>query len=274
MPSYRRYTRKELQERAEQVCFFDLETTTVSEDGTRQITEFACMVMQLNDLSLVGEWETLIKPRGANSPSKPGITKFMLESAPSFKDEAQEIKALMHNRIWCGHNIKAFDIPFLQKSFEKARIKPPVPFAIVDSLDVVKSYYDRKAKVPETNKVGSNKLRDLCIHFDIGRQTHRALSDCDHTIKMLKCLSVELWSQDDHPIVFGNEPFKKAGRTRSNVEDQKRKALALLLSHRISLLSKTSRDKEIKSKTSGDKEIEAMTATLSRVSIGERKCRI
>jgi len=78
-------------------------------------------VVLVDEMNIVGQWESLVKPNRSVSPfitSITGITNDDLVSAPRFEDIADTLMELIDDRVFVAHNAR-FDYAFLKYSFER-----------------------------------------------------------------------------------------------------------------------------------------------------------
>lgn len=61
----------------------------------------------------------------------------MLKDAPTLEEVADRIYSLMHQRIWCGHNIKTFDNKHLTAMFTRLSREAPKPAGIIGNFILV-----------------------------------------------------------------------------------------------------------------------------------------
>ena len=99
------------------LAFVDLETTggAATED---RVTEIG--IVQVDDDG-VREWSSLVNPLVHIPPfiqSLTGITDDMVRDAPTFSDLADEVSALLADRVFIAHNAR-FDYGFLKNEFRR-----------------------------------------------------------------------------------------------------------------------------------------------------------
>lgn len=187
---------------ADEICFFDLETTFPTETVPLELIEFGCVNVKRVGLYETSSYSTLIRPLTSKISKRStecnGISEAMLATAPTFKEVAERIHAQMHGRVWSGHNVNKFDIPVLTRAFAHAGLEPPQCAGVVDTLELVRSLFK--------NRAGSNRMADLTEHFGLGIEKHRAVSDCRHTIEVLKCVAMTLLLEDQFADLFPTPP--------------------------------------------------------------------
>jgi DNA polymerase III epsilon subunit-like protein len=88
-------------------------------------------------------YSTLVRGIGITAKSMEcnKITADMVKDAPTFDQVADNIFKIMDGKIWVGHNIKTFDIPEINKHFERIKRDPPLPKFIVDTRYLIKRIF-------------------------------------------------------------------------------------------------------------------------------------
>lgn len=101
----------------------DLETTrTTAQEG--RIIQVAIAFVQNN--TVINQFSTLVNPQSnipRNITKLTGITDEMVKGAPTFKDVAITLHAMLVGTIFVAHNVN-FDLPFLNLAFERENITP------------------------------------------------------------------------------------------------------------------------------------------------------
>ncbi len=127
------------------LLFFDLETTGVDVENDR-IIEFASIKV-FPDRSK-NKFETLINPERVVPPEVTELTGIRDEdvlTAPVFADVADDIAELVRDADLAGFNAIKFDLPLLQREFE--RLDRPFPGppgqAVVDAFEIVRHFEPR-----------------------------------------------------------------------------------------------------------------------------------
>ena len=162
---------------------FDLETTGLSTDDDA-IVEISAV--KVTDGEVVDEFSTLVNP-GMHIPyvasSVNGITDDMVKDAPDVEQALREFITFIGDSILAGHNIRDFDLKFIQRDAVRFFGKP-LSNDYVDTLIVARRY------LPELK---SRSLESLAYHYDISYDgAHRALADCYINKQVYDCLANEI----------------------------------------------------------------------------------
>ena len=177
---------------------FDLETTFPSKDVPSEIIEFGCLLLSRSGFHELASFGTLIRPTSSRVDKRStdcnGITSAMLATSPTFPLIAPTIHAFLHNRVWVGHNIRRFDMPIITAAFTAVDLTPPTCLGTIDTLDLCRTHFN--------NRAGNNKLASLALHFGLGEEKHRAVSDCRQTVEALKGMALTLWLEREVPDLF------------------------------------------------------------------------
>ncbi len=162
---------------------FDLETTGLSSDDD-SIVEISAI--KVADDIVVNEYSTLVNP-GIHIPysaiSINGITDDMVKDAPSIELALREFIDFIGNSILVGHNIKNFDMKFIQRDATRFFGKT-ISNDYVDTVIVARRY------LPELE---SHSLETLSHHYGISyKGAHRAITDCHINKSVYDCLASEI----------------------------------------------------------------------------------
>lgn len=162
---------------------FDLETTGLSPD-TDAIIEISALKV-IGD-EVVDEFSTLVNPCmhiPYMASSVNGITDDMVQDSPKIDVALRAFAAFIGDSILVGHNIKNFDLRFIQRDAANILGKP-IPNEYLDTLTVARRY------LPD---LSSRSLEALAYHYDISYDgAHRALADCHINKKVYDCLMKEM----------------------------------------------------------------------------------
>uniref|UniRef100_A0A0D9XJJ9 Exonuclease domain-containing protein n=1 Tax=Leersia perrieri TaxID=77586 RepID=A0A0D9XJJ9_9ORYZ len=112
--------------------------------------------------------------------------------APPFRHVADDIHAILHGRIWAGHNIKIFDSNIIREAFYEIGRPPPESREMIDTYPLLRQQFGRRA--------GDMKMASLADYFGLGHQIHRSLVDVRMNIDVLKCCATVLFLPDDVSI--------------------------------------------------------------------------
>jgi len=99
-----------------------------------------------------------------------GITMEMLKTGHHIEEALKELQAFVGDMLILGHNLKRFDMGFLQTEmayFFNSRFNNE----LIDSMDLARSVFSEK---------GGNSLQKLAKKLEVPAmgQAHRALADC------------------------------------------------------------------------------------------------
>lgn len=154
----------------------DIETTGAHARG-HGITEIAVIIT--NGQEVLQRWETLVDP-GVNIPrhitALTGIDNEMLSGAPQFEEIAEDLRELLHQRVFVAHNV-GFDYTFIRDAFERIG----APFRAQQRLCTVR--LARKLLPGHASYGLGNLCRDLGID---NAARHRAMGDAAATVTLLQ----------------------------------------------------------------------------------------
>lgn len=158
------------------LVIFDVEATGLNVERSR-IIEFAAMRIEPSGDRM--PYETLVDPEEpipAEVREITGIKDADVAGAPTFREVADRIAALLENADLGGYNISNFDVPLLRAEFGRLQRALPVPHdvAIVDALEILRKYEIRSL--------------DWAHRYYFGKpmaEAHRALADIEGTEAIL-----------------------------------------------------------------------------------------
>lgn len=165
----------------------DIETTGLDVEHD-QICEIAAL--RVEDGKIGASFSTLCSIEGA-MPAAAGkvsrITDEMLTSAPSIDEAIRGLSALTGpSTVLCGHNIKAFDLPFIERVAKECGVA--IEYAgVLDTLVL-----SRKAWPAAKHSMCA--LRGMLDIDSAG--AHRALKDCVDEFEVLLCIKAALNGQE------------------------------------------------------------------------------
>ncbi|MGL5437396.1 MAG: exonuclease domain-containing protein [Lachnospiraceae bacterium] len=169
---------------------FDLETTGLSPIKD-EIIELSALLVKNG--SVTDTFSTLINPDRsipASASRINGITNDMVAGAPSIRTVMSDFLVFSQSQILVGHNIKSFDLKFINCASEQL-------FGTTIDNDYIDTLYMSRSFLP---KLRSHKLVDISAHFNINSEgAHRALNDC---IMNQKCFEAMGRMQPAAPIVL------------------------------------------------------------------------
>ena len=162
---------------------FDIETTGLSPE-TDAIIELSAI--KVVEKEIVNEFSTLINPEihiPYYASSINGITDDMVKGAPTIGPVLKDFIVFIQNAVLVGHNIRNFDLKFIQRDMIRYLGKP-LSNDYVDTLIVARRY------LPE---LSSRSLESLSDYYGISYEgAHRALSDCHINKQVYDCLAKEI----------------------------------------------------------------------------------
>jgi DNA polymerase III epsilon subunit-like protein len=157
----------------------DIETTGFSRDIDR-IIELG--IIELVDGEVKTEYGTLFGGGRSSQQLVREVHKIRDEERiglPTFEDRAEGIAKFLSNSILVGHNLKLFDLPFIETRLKIAG-QSLSNIKVIDTCKISK----KNSKVASND----NKLETLCEYFKIEYGAHRALADAKSTYKLLLAL--------------------------------------------------------------------------------------
>lgn len=162
---------------------FDIETTGLSPEVDAVVELSALKVFGGN---VVDEFSKLINPCihiPYTASSINGITDDIVKDSPTMETVLSDFITFIGNDILVGHNIRRFDLKFLQRDALHLFGKM-IPNDYVDTLIVANRY------LPELE---SRSLENLSYHYGISYSgAHRALNDCHINKQVYDCLGKEM----------------------------------------------------------------------------------
>ena len=180
------------------ICFFDLETTFPAKGCDAELIEYGCLLVHRTGWYETAVYGTLVRPLESRVSKRSvdcnGITEAMLASAPTFATIAPLVYSLMHGRMWCGHNVKSFDIPHIYRAFDAVKHPRPECTGVIDTLHLVRAHFRDRA--------GTNAMSALTQYFGLGEEKHRAVSDCRQTLEAIKGVALSLFMERELPELF------------------------------------------------------------------------
>lgn len=167
---------------------FDLETTGLSTEND-QVVEISALKVTGGEVT--DEFSTLVNP-GMHIPYQAscinGITDDMVKDAPDTEHALKNFIFFIGKSILVGHNIKRFDLGFIQRDSVRFFGKQ-ITNDFVDTLPLSRRY------LPDLT---SHSLESLADHYDVSYEgAHRALADCHINKKVYDCLKQEIVNPSD-----------------------------------------------------------------------------
>lgn len=175
--------------------------------------------IKIVDCKIAGIYSTLIhrdKPLSSEVTSLTGITTKMLQDCKTSLDKAiSEYRDFIGDLPLVGHNIKSFDIKFINQAYTKV-FGSDINNECIDTLKMSYEYFI-EAK--------SHKLTDLAEYAGTYTgDTHRALGDCETTLSLYKCMidiasaTLLKWSESGKPIDRTDMIYPKYIRKKYPIE--------------------------------------------------------
>ena len=162
---------------------FDLETTGLDSESDAIIEISA---LKVKNREVIDEFSTLVNPCmhiPYVASCVNGIVDDMVKDAPKIEEALKSFIAFVGNCVLMGHNIKRFDLPFIQRDAVRCFGKQ-LSNDYVDTLFVAQRY------LPELD---SHSLESLADYYDISYYgAHRALADCRINKRVYDCLLKEI----------------------------------------------------------------------------------
>ena len=152
--------------------FIDIETTGLRYQSGDKIVEIACFYYNKDGSSKILNYyinpERLIPQAVVNIH---GINNEMVKDSPKFSEIGQQFLDFIADGILVGHNIRKFDIPFINSELKAANLKT-INNNIVDTLEMFREKFPGQ----------SAKLDNACKMFNIdlnerNKNGHGALLD-------------------------------------------------------------------------------------------------
>ena len=148
---------------------FDIETTGLSPE-TEEIIELSAI--RVSGGCVVSEFSLLVNP-GMEIPDTvsgiTGITDDMVKDAPGIDRAIKEFVTFIGDSTLVGHNIRRFDMKFIQRDVQRCLGKT-LNNKTIDTLTVAKRVFPN---------MSSRSLESLTYHYNLSyKGAHRALNDC------------------------------------------------------------------------------------------------
>jgi len=137
--------------------FIDIETTGLYHQSGDKIVEIACFYHESDNTRRIFKY--YVNPEREISPkaiSIHRITNEMVKDSPKFSQIGQELLDFVRGAVLVGHNIRNFDIPFINSELKASNLEL-ISNQLVDTLDM---YRARFPGLPA-------RLDDVCEMFEI-----------------------------------------------------------------------------------------------------------
>lgn len=178
--------------------FFDLETTGFSHVSDKVI-EIAAAVYDEDLGEIIDTFQTFINP-GVTISEKiteiTSITNEMVKNAPTEQRGFELFDEFVKKHspdVLAGHNIKSFDIKWVDVRNDRFNTNINTNITLVDTLEMVRATAKKGLLVGYnfTTKTGrpSFTLQNLMKYFELGEQNHRAIDDVLNNVVVFKKLT-------------------------------------------------------------------------------------
>ena len=194
------------------VCL-DLETTGLDPRSDR-IIEIG--MVRVREGKVEAQFSTLINPMQQlekRIEEITGITQKDLENQPQLRDVLPQILEFLGEDVLLGHRI-LFDYSFLKRAFTNEKI--PFERKGIDTLKIARKV---------VSDCESKSLPNLCKHYGIEYQPHRALSDVLATLRLYERLS-DLYYEEE---IFAPKPLLYKVKKESPITKAQMERLSFLL---------------------------------------------
>ncbi len=175
-------------ENSTRYIFIDIETTGFSYKLGDKIVEIACLFFDKDGSSII--FDTYVNPERMiprGSINIHGITNDIVKGAPTFREIGQQLLDFIgSDGVLVGHNIKSFDIPFINNELRDANLEL-INGEMIDTLDMFRKIFPGQ----------SSKLDNVCKMLDIdlserAEHGHGALLDAKLTADCFNKMSIKL----------------------------------------------------------------------------------
>lgn len=161
---------------------FDIETTGLSPDNDAVVELCA---LKVEDGIVTDEFSSLVNPYMHISEAASdinGITDDMVKDAPGIDIVIREFKDFIGDSVLSGHNIKNFDLKFIQRD-------ALIHIGRELSNDYIDTVLIARRLLPDLT---SRSLGALADHYGVSYEgAHRALADCRINLSVFACLADE-----------------------------------------------------------------------------------
>lgn len=163
---------------------FDIETTGLSYTADK-IIEIAAVRHTKDAVAEFHEYVYISDPVPAKITSLTGITNETLQDASPIDVVLPKFLSFIANHALVGHNIKSFDLPFINKACSDLGL-PPVKNKVTDTLPLARK------KLPN---LSNHKQTTLCSYYGIDTSNaHRALFDCHMCDQVYRSLTGDIYA--------------------------------------------------------------------------------
>lgn len=194
------------------ICL-DLETTGLNPKRDR-IIEIGAVKVQ--DGKIIDTFQQLIDPKQQLEERVEvltGISSKELEGRPTIQEVLPAIKEFLGEDVLLGHRV-LFDYSFLKRAFTNEKIS--FERKGIDTLKLARQF---------VTDCESKKLENLCKHYGITHQAHRALGDALATVELYQKLVESYYNVE----AFKPKPLEFKVKKESPITKAQKERLTLLL---------------------------------------------
>jgi len=169
------------------IVFFDIETTGLSIPDAR-IIQFGAALYGPGNQIPTATMNLLINPGILIDPKATevhGITNQMVMNEPVFSHYADSIHAFLSDVYLSGFNIRGFDIPILEREFDRLNMPFPTFTGIIDVMSVVHKLNPRtleacvKKYIPGYKFLSHDALSDATATADLFDAMSKVHKECE-----------------------------------------------------------------------------------------------
>ena len=178
-------TKENIEYYSRNCVLFDIETTGLSSERDAIIELSALKVV---DGQVTDEFSSMVNPHMHISEAASainGITDDMVEDAPDIGQVMRNFKYFIEDKVLAGHNIKNFDLRFIQRDALRC-LGLELTNEYIDTVLIARRY------LPD---LSSRSLGALAEYYGVSYEgAHRALADCRINLEVFGHLALEAGS--------------------------------------------------------------------------------
>ncbi|CAI9095144.1 OLC1v1031021C1 [Oldenlandia corymbosa var. corymbosa] len=114
--------------------------------------------------------------------------------SPEEKEDCKDIHKLLDRKVWAGFNLLNADCNLIGNVFCRASVSIPVPDSIIEVLELFRRRFSPVKN--STKRPFLLSLKQIMVHFDLGKQEYPAIPDILATIEVMKCVAGVLFLDD------------------------------------------------------------------------------